>query len=426
MAQQARWGVHRPASRTGTVAAALAGTPGLIRALLVLCLVVVATAGVVVSGVARSQESALRTAGEEASRLGDIQATSTALASADAYATNAFLAAGRDEVDTLAQFAAEMDTASSMLPQLARTGSSGDAAYLSQINVDLSTYNNLAAQAQANNRHGLAVGAAYLSNASTLMREDIRPDLATLISRGDYRVRSAIDGTGVANAVAVPFLVVLAVLLGVQVWLAVRTHRLVNPGMALATLVVFASGTVTILLIEDARTTALEARDGPYSVATLMSGAQASANTAKSNESLGLIQQGSGNEREQAVELALDRAYGQIQTANEHGGVGGTAKANLTTWNQRHDEIRALDDAGDWSGAVDMSTDQSHSSANASFSQFRNAAETEVRAATARADEEFAAAEDMTSLASTVAAVGLTVGAAGVWWGLARRLDEYR
>lgn len=426
MSQHARRRGRPPSTRSGTVAASLSGTPGLLRALIVLAIIVSVTAAVVVSGVAKSQDTALGTARDEAVRLGDIQSTSTALASADAYATNAFLVGGLEGSATRDQYVSEITYASSMIPSLAHSGTTTDAAYLSDINADVTTYSTLIAQARANNRQGLAVGAAYLDDASVLLREEVRPDLATLITRGDYRVRSAIEGLGVAAGFAVPLVLVLAVFLGIQVWLTHRSHRFLNPGLVVATITVMLCGTVSITLLEDARMTAIDAQDGPYSVATLMSGAQAAANDAKSHESLGLVQRGSGDEREVEVNRALQRAYSHIHSANQRGGVGATARATLDTWNQRHNDIRTLDAAGDWDGAVAKATALGPNSSNTAFAQFRSAAEAEVTTATVQATEKFDAARSQTALAALIGVGGLVGAAVFAWWGLTRRLEEYR
>lgn len=426
MSQNSRWGGHRPTTPSGSVAASLSGTPGLLRALIVLCVVVAITVGVVVSSALRAQNSALVTARDEAARLGDIQATSTALASADAIAANTFLIGGLEPAETRDEYSAEIEMASTTIPALAHSGTSTDAAYLNDINVDLTQYVSLVSLARANNRQGLAVGAAYLDNASTLLRTEIRPDLATLIGRGDSRVRAALDDVGVSTRIAAPLLVTLVLLLGVQVWLAIRTRRLLNPGLVVATIAVLVSGAVTVALVRDAERTALDARDGPYSVATLMSGAQAAANDAKSHESLGLIQQGSGADREAEVDRALDRAYAQIHEVNRRGGSGGSARATLDTWNQRHQSIRALDDAGDWDSAVAAATDGGPESANTAFAQFRRTAETEITSSTAQAKALLEEARSANSLALLVVVGGLAVTIGGAWWGLTRRLEEYR
>lgn len=116
------------------------------------------------------------------------------------------------------------------------------------ISVKLPVYMQLVATALADNRQGLPVGAAYLRDASTLMRSTILP-----AAEDAYRIESARLAADEAAATAVPVaeiafgLLLVAVLVAAQVFLVRRTQRWINAGVGLATLAVLALVGWTVL-----------------------------------------------------------------------------------------------------------------------------------------------------------------------------------
>jgi hypothetical protein len=113
--------------------------------------------------------------------------------------------------------------------------------YLQTLQTDLPVYSGLIATAEADNRQGQPVGAAYLAEANHLMNAGLLPAALSLytaeqarLSHEDHRATTAVP--------EIVVLILLAVLLGIlvylQVGLARRFHRLLNAGCLVASLAV--------------------------------------------------------------------------------------------------------------------------------------------------------------------------------------------
>src|SRR5262249_36272236 len=122
-------------------------------------------------------------------QLNDAQDVYVHLADADATASNAFLrcSAGvcghRFENDAALQKRYEDDVtaATAVLPALARRANTADAkTAVATITKALAVYTGYVEAARANNRQGFPVGAAYLHEASTLIRSVVLPAATTV------------------------------------------------------------------------------------------------------------------------------------------------------------------------------------------------------------------------------------------------------
>ena len=117
-------------------------------------------------------------------------------------------------------------------PQLAGSNAA-DAELLGQATAGLTTYTGLVEQARANNRQGFPVGAAYLDQASAVLRSDVLPQLDELVQANSDRVDASFDSVGSVPWLLALGILALAALVVVQVWLARRTHRRLNAGPVL-------------------------------------------------------------------------------------------------------------------------------------------------------------------------------------------------
>jgi hypothetical protein len=163
------------------------------------------------------------------------------LSDADATAAEVFLSGAQAGTSGLDRYNADIrQVAAALAAVSADAGSSPQLrAAAAQITADLPVYTNLVGTAQANGRQNLPIGAAYLREASALMRADLLPAAQRVLAAETGRL--AADG---ATASAGPeaelalAVVAVAVLCLLQLFLARRTHRLANPGIVAATLVV--------------------------------------------------------------------------------------------------------------------------------------------------------------------------------------------
>jgi hypothetical protein len=170
-----------------------------------------------------------------------------------------------------------------------------------------------------------------------------------------------------------------------------------------------------------AQSRANDVRDGELANATRLSTSRVAAFNAKSDESLTLINRGSGT-------LADDKWTEPMDAAKKALPPGSSAMAALDAYSTEHVAIRKLDLAGNWDAAVAAATEPAgkEGSANAAFesyaSQTENALKAEAATVSSGLDK---AGNALLPAGILVVIVGLLAGI-GAWWGISLRLDEYR
>jgi hypothetical protein len=426
-----------------------ATTPARLRLLLVVLVLLSLAWGVL----------AALTADQHASAAADVVATSEplsldaeqiyqSLSDADATAANAFLAGGleptaarqRYEAD-ITQAAIRIEAASALVgSSAARTQMPGHlakqaSAVGSAVGDDLATlsgqlpvYTDEVGTARADNRLGLPLGAAYLREASALLRGTLLPSASDIYTRESGQLTSAS-----AQATGLPLLVV-AIVIGLGIgyvlyrssrWLARHTHRVINYGLLLAALV----GLVSLVWLAGAfavgRADLLHAQQQGSAPAQAFARADVAALQAHADESLTLIDN-SGDDAYQADFLAQQKLLGPgpgtlLGAAQAPAGNGVVADAQA--WYRAHAALRALDDGGNHAEAVQSAlagaAATSFARLSASLSDGINADQA-VFASSARGGR-----DAFTGLAAGMIVASLVM-VAGCAWGLSRRLAEYR
>jgi hypothetical protein len=426
-----------------------ATTPARLRLLLVVLVLLSLAWGVL---------SAL-TADQHASAAADVVAVSEplsldaeqiyqGLSDADATAANAFLAGGleptaaqqRYEAD-ITQAAIRIEAASALvgssaartqLPgHLSKQASAAGPAIgddLATLSGQLPVYTDEVGTARADNRLGLPLGAAYLREASALLRGTLLHSASDIYTRESGLLTSAS-----AQATGLP-LVVVAVVIGLGIgyvlwrssrWLAQHTHRVLNYGLLAAGLV----GLVSLVWLAGAfavgRADLLHAQQQGSAPAQAFARADVAALQAHADESLTLIDN-SGDDAYQQDFLAQQKLLGPgpgtlLATVQASGGNG--AAADAQAWYRAHAALRALDDGGNHAAAV-----QSALAGEAATSFARLSAtlmdgintHQAVFASSARGGR-----DAFTGLAAGMIVASLVM-VAGCSWGLSRRLAEYR
>jgi hypothetical protein len=408
-----------------TLRAGLAGTPGRLRVLAAVCVLASLAFALLGASAFRARSTALSAAQDAAAQVVRVQRISTELVQADALATNGFLNFGLEPAAQVAQYDAAVTTASRLLADAAR-GNPADATALGSVNDALTQYTAQIASARDNNRQGYQVGTAYLRQASALLRSQMLPTLSGIVGANDARAQAEFSAARAATMRLVAAgLGTLVVLLAVQVWLARRSHRVVNLPLAAATSAVvvalLAGGTVMVVT----QSRAAKVQRTSYAATLALAQARIAAYDAKSNESLTLIARGTGQAYEEAYQTRLTQIQQQLGKAAGVG-VAPTARNDLSAWDTVHQRIRTLDDGGNWDDAKTLAIGSDPNSANAKFDTF---------AATTRhaLDEQAAAVADRLASARTLLLVtGLltlllgVLAAAAAWWGVSLRLEEYR
>jgi hypothetical protein len=408
--------------------AAFAGTPGRLRAaggaVVVACLVF----GFGATGAVAERSSAIIDARNHAAQLVRVQDIRSNLTQADAAATNAFLVGGLEPTDQRTSYTQGIAGATEALASAA-AGSSADAAVLAKTNHLLAQYAGLIESARANNRQGFPIGAAYLRQASDLLRLQILPPLSLLVTTEQTQIANAYADAANANIVLIVVLVLaLLVLVVTSIWLSVKTRRTVNIGIGIATVIVVVAALAGEFAMAYAQHKASDTRHGSLANTDVLVTARTDAFDAKSDESLTLINRGSGQPFEVQYQTVMGDARAALESwANgSHDTVPQNLLASLSAYDTAHKAVRAKDDDGDWDAAVRLATSDDRNGTKAAFASF----DTSSRSAlTTQASN---AADGLNTARRPLGAIAVLFFFAGLfaavfaWRGIALRLREYR
>jgi hypothetical protein len=359
------------------------------------------------------------------------------LSDADATAASAFLTDGPEPAELRARYQTDIANAGAALAEAASGVNEGPAAEaVAVLSTQLPVYTGLVETARTANRQGLPIGAAYLREATGVMRERLLPAAQQLFDavsqQRDEARESAARFPGFALVLGLVLLAVLAVL---QVWLTRRTNRLFNVGLVVATVAGMAS-VLWLLLSWGSAAGHLDKsdRDGSAQVA-LLSEARITALQARSDEAHTLVARGAGSAYEETYQEHLASLAGE-------GGLLGEAREQATIrraqaavdaaieagaqWQEVHGEVRRLDDEGDYPGAVELAIGLDEGSAGSASGRLDEALADGISAG----NERFTREADLAGGALGGVGIGLGLLTAlllvGVLVGVQQRLAEYR
>ena len=353
------------------------------------------------------------------------------LSDADATAAAAFLSSAAEPPELRQRYQSDIADASAALAAAASAGGSTATGPIARISAQLPIYTGLIETARTQNRLNLPVGAAYLREASALMRSELLPAADALYRSEIDRLNADLSAGSGFPWLTIPLvLLLLAGLLFVQRYLARRTQRLVNQGLAVATL-----ATVVMLLWIGASWLDVShqlgrSRDEGSAQVDVIAQARIEALQARADEALTLVARGSGD--------AFDKDFDQrIATVSARLGVAqrdavasdvrndlDAASTHLATWRAQHQQVRTLDGNGQYPEAVTLAI--SDKGAAGSFGQL----DILLGDAIGSADTAFRDHASSASNAMSGSAVGwslLTIVAiAGLVLGLRQRIAEYQ
>ncbi|MGZ4749626.1 MAG: hypothetical protein ACXVYU_01005 [Oryzihumus sp.] len=416
-------------TRTSAARAALRrrleGTPGRLRVLALLTAGACLVFGLAAGQAFNATDGALARAEANTAQLVRIQALHTNLVKADANATNAFLVGGIEPASTRADYDNAIGQASRLVAEAARA-QPADGRALSALNAQLVTYTGLVEQARANNRQGLPLGAQYLRNASAGLRANALPIVNALVTANQLRVRAELDNAAGASAWMLVGLLSLVVLVFGMVWLARRIHRYLNLPMVAATVAVLLTFIVGALVLGGVRGQVADVRDGPYAATLATARARIAGFDAKSNESLTLIARGSGSTFETAWKASSGVVQAQARQAAGHSSRAGGLSDPWAHYARIHASIRAVDDAGRWDDAVAIATGSGANTSNAAFDAFDTASSRALTAVGRDTADGLSAPRPYLPFAGAFGLLVGLLGALACWWGVSKRLEEYR
>jgi len=292
------------------------------------------------------------------------------------------------------------------------------------VNQVITRYTGLVESARANNRLGYPLGAAYLRQATNLLRSDALPPLAALGQTEQARVNHAYSDSAGATAWLVAGLVIaLVVLLVTQVWLSVRTRRTFNPPLVIATALVLVIGIAVAGVLAWSQGKAKDTRGGAYFATLGLATARIDAFDAKSAESLALIARGQGQAYNASFDNLSANVTAVLDDAARRGGADEkAAQERFRDYLAVHARVRAADDGGHWDDAVKLATGQ----ANTVFQNFSDASGTALDRRSAQLRHNLSSARSPLPAFAWIGLIAGVAAAIAAGLGVAPRLREYR
>ncbi len=423
----AQSGLARRLAQLGSsVRSGFEGTPGRLKGLGAITVAACLVFGLVAGFSFRSADGALSRAGANTDQLVRVQAIQNHVIQADADATNAFLVGGLEPPAQRADYTDAITDASKLIAEAAQS-QPADGPALGALNEALVSYATEIEQARANNRQALPIGAQYLKDASSDLRADALPPLKNLVDANNQRVEEEFDNarTAVIWLGVAGFLTLVVLVLGL-VWLARRMRRYVNAPLAAAAAIVLVTLLLGAIGLVGIGNKVDSVRGGVYAATLSTAQARIAGFDAKSNESLTLIARGSGAAFEtawQGSDDVVQRELGKL-SSNE-----ATAELEPLPWDgyaSVHQQIRKLDDAGNWDGAVQLATGTGSKSGNATFASFDTSSGDQLNSLGKDTASQLDQAGGWLPFAAALGLVAGIIAALCAWWGVSLRLEEYR
>jgi len=417
----------------------LATTPGRMRtagAAIVVGLLLLAVVG---TGAVRARERATTAVGGQAEPLLlGAESLYSSLANADATATNTFLEAGLEPPARRQAYLNDLATAAAQLTKVAGQAGTAPAvtSALGVINKDLPIYSGMVESARANNLEGFPVGAAYLTEGSTLMQTQILPAAGTLYQVEAQRLNQAYDsGQSWLDVVGVLLAacVALALLVLAQGFVARRTNRLLNLPMLIAsvlTLVVVAWTATAFTLSAQHLSDARHHGSDPIQLA---SSAQILVSRAQVDENLALVARGGDPQYLadfDAVVSALGSGSGSSGLVGLAGTYPGTDATNMASYYAgylvAHKAVVAAESGGMFTAAVALATGDSSGDELPAAAQLTGDLSNEILMSQAAfTGKSVAASNDLSALSLGVIGLLIVAGALALV-GMEQRINEYR
>jgi hypothetical protein len=418
-------------------------TPGRLRVLSGIVVALVAAFGVVAVAATTARIDTVRALSAEHERsLENASHAYVALSDGDAIAADAFLSGGAEPSGPRAQYEGDLTTASERLASLAAglSASPGETQALRTIDDRIPRYTGLVELARANNREGFPVGAAYLREASTLMREQILPSLLSLyhVEAGqlDHSYRSALSGTVIAIVVGAGLAAVAGIAF-VQLVVWRRSRRVFNVGLLLATALILMTGTYTVGSLVVQQHHLESARVHGSDEVVVLSSAQILALRARGDEGLALSARGGSDSTQYFRDFhQVEEHLASTQGANgllfdaQHLTASTPASRSVNelmqafrSYTSADDQVEASASSGDTEAAISQATTGSDQLA---FSDLNTRFIDATGDANARFVEQASDAQAALRRTRLVLVGGALVAAGCVLFGLRPRIREFR
>jgi hypothetical protein len=356
----------------------LATTQGRLRTASVLLALGAFVLGTVAADAARTRRHAVADVASTERLLVSAVDVSAAVSDAHATAASSFLVGGPEPAASRVLYAVLLGRATAGVARLA--GEIGALPAVRAISRLLAVYAGLVESARANYRQGFSVGSAYLRRATQMRDAILRQGRALYAIQARRLTASFTAGRRVSSlgAVALAGCSMLALLAVTQLYLARATRRIVNPGLALATVVLLAVvGWVVLALAQQQRALTAAQTTGSDPL-ELLTATRILALRAEGEESIALTARGGGEGEPDLAKIdtgfaALTGPIGRAGPgpARDSGGLleaaariaGDSARAMAAidaidraydTYVAAHRRVAACEKVGDFGTAVDL------------------------------------------------------------------------
>ncbi len=402
----------------------LRSTPGRMALMAVVLIAALLAVGVAASTMVSDRQSRLETLRSHTDPLADAaQRIYGALSLANTTAAATFLSGGVEPHDVRDRYDAAIGQASAGLVTASNGVSPNDIrslTLLTDLSNRLALYTGIVATARANNRAGRPIGVAYLSESSALMQQDILPSAERLYQTQSDAVIASGRSAGTSRVVIAAAALVLVVLLLAQASLARRSHRRLNPGLVVASVLMAmlavwltAAGLVSTRAVTGAQTEGGE----PLNTAVT---ARILTQQARADEILGLLERGSDT----LSDIKFDERTAQLGWLLDEHPVDGAADA-LRGWVRSNDQIRRKLASGDYPGAVAIARDDEPQDSTVQFTRLDTALRDDITRLRDRQRDGIAHAYTALNLLPAGAAAIGVLAALAVAAGIVPRLSEY-
>jgi hypothetical protein len=357
-----------------------------------------------------------------------VQELYQSLADANAAAATAILVGPTPPARFSQRYNTDIQSAEQNLTLASRivAGDQAASSDLAVVAADIPVYTGLISTANANNRLGYPVGAAYLREASNLMTNTMLTNVSAVADR-ETVAQNAAAGRITGPPIWFTVVAILAVLVITVVWrrLAELTRRRVNAGL-LGGAVAVAVLALWALSASISAAHAISAAQTQFGQVSTLLEARGQLANAESDEALSLVERGEDDgqyatdTQQQLAKLQGDASV-QLQS---------TTAADFKTLQTIVGTVRQLTDQGQYSQAVGdvvgYGTTASHDTAVYVATELDDAFAADVNAdQAAYATGGSAAISDLGDALAITIVIGL-LGAAAAAYGVNQRLGEYR
>lgn len=335
-------------------------TPGLLTVVSVILVLAILAAGGAMAAQSAKQQGDLNTLVNRTEPVSfSAQELFNSLSVADSVATTGFVEDASGGADSHAPYREALDTASRAIIRAANgidDPSTREMELLLQIQEKLPIYTSLMTEASVNNRQGLPVGAAYITQASAMMQDEILPAAGELYTNTSSEVgeqQLALTKPGwfaLSGLVAAVLLLVVA-----QFWLAAQTNRRINGGYATATVLMvvallWASGSALTTWTDGTR-----GLDGTAQPLETLTSLRISVQQTRTTEALSLVQREYSSGTQAGFSDQVSHIDGELESLRSTVGdraVIDDAREDLREWDSMHARMLTYVQQGDYPGAI--------------------------------------------------------------------------